>query len=379
MKNFRILSLMCFITLLSIFITTTPSSAFGILGDINDDDKLGLEEAFYALQVTAGAKPQSVNPLQGIWRISGLASGPGAPWWGRGTMEIGSNGSFSAAILHSDGTTGTMAGKLDLSNSGIVTLADRPSFRGHMDLDKRVMVWTDTWSAGEAGTTQLDVLTKKGKTSYSMTDLVGQWDMHELASGPGAPWWIRGTITIEADGSSSGTLEEYQDDPDNWSASWQITNDGIITRTDHVDNHEGYMGSERTIWVDTGNWSGGLTETTILTVFTKKGDDYSMADLAGTWAASGLATGPGGPWWIRAHMMVQPDGSFSVTTMESDGNTEVSLVNLDISNEGVIRLIGSPSYKGNMDSKKTFMVWTGTWESGAPGTTEIIVFTKISN
>jgi hypothetical protein len=241
------------------------------------------------------------------------------------------------------------------------------------------MVWTDTWSVEDPGTTQLEVVTKKGNTSYSMADLEGQWDVHSLASGPGAPWWIRGTITIDADGSSSGTLEEYQDDPDHVSPSWHISNDGIITRTDQTDNHEMYMDAEKTIWADTSNWSTWLPETTMITVFTKKGDMYSLSDLAGKWEASSLASGSGGPWWERAHMVVQPDGSFSVTTMESDGNTDVLSGSLNISNEGVITLLGEPSYKGNMDAKKTFMVWTGTWDSGVPGTTEIKVFTKISN
>jgi hypothetical protein len=212
-----------------------------------------------------------------------------------------------------------------------------------------------------------------------MSDLEGQWDVHSLASGPGAPWWIRGTIKIDADGSSSGTLEEYQDDPDNVSAHWHISNDGIITRTDQTDNHEGYMDSEKTIWVDTGNWSPWLPETTMLRVFTKKGDAYSMADLEGTWEGSGLASGPGEPWWVRINIVVQSDGSFSATTMQSDGITNEDSGRFNISSDGAVTVTEDPNFKGNMDSKKTFMVGTSTWDSGALGTTEITVLTKISN
>lgn len=60
MKNV-IYTALCLITLISSFSGTVNAGSCGIREDINGDDKTGMEEAVYALQVVAGIKPQHSN------------------------------------------------------------------------------------------------------------------------------------------------------------------------------------------------------------------------------------------------------------------------------------------------------------------------------
>jgi hypothetical protein len=100
----------------------------------------------------------SLEDLSGTWESSGLATGPSAPWWERAHLEIGADGSFSATTLENDGSGHEILGNLQISSSGIITITGGPSFRGNMDANKTIMVWTDTWDS--EGTTEMKVLTK---------------------------------------------------------------------------------------------------------------------------------------------------------------------------------------------------------------------------
>jgi len=117
-----------------------------------------------------------------------------------------------------------------------------------------------------------------------------------------------------------------------------------------------------------------------MTIMTKIAESYSLEDLSGTWESSSLATGPGAPWWERAHLEVGPDGSFYVTSLENGGSTSTGEFpgNLQISSSGIITLTGHPSFRGSLDSSKTVMVVTDTWDYDGT-TTEMKVLTKVSN
>ena len=145
-------------------------------------------------------------------------------------MLVGSDGTFAGSVNDNDGISENISGKFNLSNDRNLSLANSPEFGGSMDLLNRVMVWTDTWTTGSLGTSMLGIFTKQGKT-YSQDDLTGTWELNSLASGSGAPWWIRGPLTINSDGSFSGLLEEYKSDPDSASGTFNITSEGIVTWT----------------------------------------------------------------------------------------------------------------------------------------------------
>lgn len=52
---------------------------------------------------------------------------------------------------------------------------------------------------------QVSAVPGVSSAAYTLADLSGNWEVNSLASGPGAPWWIRISLNIAADGSFSGT------------------------------------------------------------------------------------------------------------------------------------------------------------------------------
>ena len=317
-----------------------------------------------------------LRDLVGTWEFNSLASGPGAPWWERGPLTVDSNGLSSGTLEEYPGQPDIWPSTtFNISPDGIITFVGNSIGRCTMDSGKTIIACTATWSTGDPGTTTINVWPKKDG-SYSMADLVGTWEVNALASGPGAPWWERGALEISSNGSVSGTMEEYQSDPDNWSGTLNISNDGIITLVGNS-IFRCAMDSDKTIVACTDTWSTGSPGTSVIHVWTKKGDSYSLADLAGKWESNSLASGPGAPWWERGVVTVNPDGSFIVSTTESDGSTGGSLSGtFNISADGIITMVGDPAFRGSMDSGKTVMVFTDTWSTGSPGTTEIKVVTK---
>ncbi|RNC67606.1 MAG: hypothetical protein ED859_13590, partial [Desulfuromonadales bacterium] len=293
-------------------------------------------------------------------------------------MTVNPDGTFTATTIESDGSTDNLSGTLSISSDGIVTLQGDPeNIKGSLDSGKTVMAWTGTWDSGSVGTTELKVFTKKA-ASYSLSDLVGTWEGNSLASGPGAPWWERSTMTVNADGTFTATTIEYDGSTDNLSGILSISSDGIVTVQGDPESLKGSLDSGKTVMAWTGTWDSGSVGTTELKVFTKKAASYSLSDLVGTWEGNSLASGPGAPWWERSTMTVNADGTFTATTIESDGSTDNLSGTLSISSGGIVTVLGDPEgLKGSLDAGKTVMTWTGTWDSGSVGTTELKVFTSI--
>ncbi|MBN1834033.1 MAG: hypothetical protein JW896_18165 [Deltaproteobacteria bacterium] len=212
--------------------------------------------------------------------------------------------------------------------------------------------------------------------AFTTNDMEGIWEVNGLASGPGAPWWIRGPLTVTSNGAFSGSLEEYASDPDSVSGTFSISGDGIITSDDLSTDFRAAMDLGKTVIIGTNTWDYGSPGTTEITTLLKKAESYSMSDMEGTWKANSLASGPGAPWWERGEMNVSADGSFTGSKTESDGTTGSLSGTLNISADGIITIAGSSTLRGSMDSGKTVMIFTNTWSTGSPGTTEIKVMTK---
>jgi hypothetical protein len=116
--------------------------------------------------------------------------------------------------------------------------------------------------------------------------------------------------------------------------------------------------------------------TTQLVVFTKSQGAYATSALAGTWDLSALATGADAPYWSRGSLNVQSNGNFSGSVTDSDGAVDNVAGKLAVSSSGVVTCVTSQcplEFSGAMDSGKTFMAVTYTWESG---TTELLLATK---
>lgn len=323
---------------------------------------LGLPQAALAYDTT---------DLLGSWRFHSLASGPGEPYWERASARIAGDGSFTAFSRSSDGGTGTPQGTFALGPTGVLTSAGSPAFRGALDIGRTVLVTTDTWDSGAVGTTQM-MLGLKSLGAYGVADLAGNWELHSIASGPGAPWWLRGRLAIGANGAFTGTLTELGGTPEPVSGTFGLTSDGTISLS-VADLAEGALDAGRTVMALTNTWTGFEAGTTEMNVAVKLAASYTPSDLAGTWEVHTLATGPGAPWWSRGQLTIASNGSFTGSTTRSDGSSGPTSGTITLAADGTLTRNGSAAARGALDAGRSVMVWTDTWSTGNPGTSEIIL------
>ncbi len=319
----------------------------------------------------------TTGDLAGTWQVHALASGPGAPWWLYGRITVASDGMFNGTLHESDNHTDQAEGQFQIDESGVVTLVGASQqHHGHMTADKNAIVMVDTFTTGSPGTTEIRVLTRQGN-DYEQADLSGTWQVHSLASGPGAPWWEYGPVTVEADGTFSGTLQEYDSDPDQVEGQVQIDDAGVVTLVGASQQHHGHMTADKNAIVMVDTWTTGSPGTTELRVLTRQGNHYEQADLSGTWQIHSLASGPGAPWWQYGPVTVEADGAFSGTLQEYDSDPDQVEGQVQIDDAGVVTLVGaSQQHHGHMTADKNAIVMVDTWTTGSPGTTELRVLTR---
>jgi hypothetical protein len=222
---------------------------------------------------TKQAASYSKADLAGKWQGNFLLS-PG-PFWIRTDETIKSNGEFTAPLTFSEGPGGSIYGTLSISPSGEITdstchgaYCPESNYATYMDAGKTVIVGTDGAST-KTDTAALTVYTKMA-SSYSMYDLVGIWHANILASGPGAPWWERATVTIKPDGTFSVSGVENNGSSDSGKGTLSISSAGVITVKGVKSSDLGMvMNAGKTVMVETNTWSGktdpGTTEIGIWT------------------------------------------------------------------------------------------------------------------
>lgn len=299
----------------------------------------------------------TMNDLTGDWEVNALES-PG-PWWSRGLITIAGSGMFSGTSNGSDSSATPISGTFVISDDGIITATSSvltPSIRCTLDNNNRIAACTGTTSENES---ELYLLVKKS-TGYEQTSLMGTWEVNSIVSGPGAPWWSRGPVTIGPSGSFSGTLEFSDDVPENVSGSFILSPDGVITSTAVNPGFRAVLDSGRSVVAGTSTWSSGAPGSTELSVWTKKATtSYSLSDLAGAWQVNEL--GAPGPSWTRGVMTIAANGAFSGTLNKSNGGTESRSGTVSITPDGVIT-VSSPdspaSTRCTMDAGKDVIVCT---------------------
>ena len=103
-----------------------------------------------------------------------------------------------------------------------------------------------------------------GNNNMTVADLAGTWEINSLASGTDAPWWERGTLTVNSDGTSTGSMTESDASTSTPSGTLSISNDGIITLQGSA-TLQGSMDSGKTVMVWTDTWGSGTTEIKVIT------------------------------------------------------------------------------------------------------------------
>jgi hypothetical protein len=313
------------------------------------------------------ANGTSLADLAGTWRGSGFATGLGVALRQTIILTVKPDGKFTGSDKNDNSS---FSGIFSISSDGIV-----PTVPGNTDItqplcqinsDNTVLVCTETW---DDGSSNLMIFTKRA-ASYSMADLAGSWEGNFLiSSGQTSGGLVTVSDTISSDGTFTGTVTVDGGTPTAISGQMAISPSGVITCLSGScldPTYESFMNAGKTVTVGT---SGAAP----LQVFTKKAASYSMADLAGPWNGNSLASGPGAPWWERSTGTIEPDGTFTGSTTQSDGSTKNKTATFTLSSDGVITSPSSSTASGVMDADKTVMVITDTWSDG---TAEIKIFTK---
>ena len=207
-------------------------------------------------------------------------------------------------------------------------------------------------------------------------DLTGTWNFNSFVSGPGAPWWEKGALTVAADGTFSGSGTESNGNADSPAGSFSIAGNGIVmtlngqsvTPLCQIDSSSTFLSCTQTL-------SDGSS---FLMVLTQQAASSTLADLAGTWEGNLLFSGPT-PLWERVSETINSDGTFTGTYAKSDGTTGSVSGALSISSDGVITCVSGscvdPTYASILNTDKTITVGT----NGAATSTDdagLLVFTK---
>lgn len=319
------------------------------------------------------------SDLSGVWQSHTLASGPGEPWWSHAELTIAEDGRFSGTLVDSDGEESALSGRLILSEMGVVTLEGDATFHGSLDAGKTTLAMTNTWLHGyQDGTTELMVLTRSGE-SYSQSDLAGHWHTHSLATGPAAPWWGHADLIVDDTGQFSGGVIDSGGEENALSGRMILSSTGIVIFQDDATFHGG-LDAGKTVLALTDTWFDESHDgTTELIVMTRMADSYSQSDLAGVWRAHSLASGPGAPWWSQAELIIDSEGQFTGSLIDSGGDEDSLSGRLILGEDGVVNFDGDPTVHGSLDADKMVLSMTNTWSGGeGDGTAELMVWTKMA-
>lgn len=210
-------------------------------------------------------------------------------------------------------------------------------------------------------------ITNKQTVTYIQSDVAGSWEFNQLASGPAAPWWARGSSTIASDGTFSGTLTVSDGSTDVLNGTITVAADGTVNVPRGNPDISCKLDSSKTIITCTDTWSSWKPGTVELMIMTKMAPSYSLDDLAGSWSFNSYKSP--GAYWERGTLVVAAGGGYSLVSDGSDGGHNTETGTLEISASGVVTRTGIPisSSRCVLDALKTVLVCTSTSSSGSSG------------
>jgi hypothetical protein len=319
------------------------------------------------------AEGQSLS-LTGTWYYNSFVTGPGAPWWEKGTLTVTPTGTFSGSGLQSNGKPDNPAGSFTLTSSGVLLMnlnGQSKSALCQLDTSSTFLSCSQTLSNGSSS---IMIMTQQAP-AYSLADLAGTWEGNLLFAGP-TPLWERVGETINSDGTFTGTYTRSDGTTGSVSGTLAISSSGVITCVSGGCTDPTYasvMDLNKTVTVGTDGASTSTQDAGLL-IYTKQPTSYTISNLVGTWYGLGLASGPGAPWWESDILAIKQDGTCSFNWIASNGTSGSKSGTLSISSAGVMTLNIGSTAMGVIDANMTVMVFTNTWTDGA--TQEIRIFTN---
>ncbi|MBI4872802.1 MAG: PKD domain-containing protein [Candidatus Riflebacteria bacterium] len=312
----------------------------------------------------AANRPPTANPGPGLTTLVG---------WpvrldGRGSFDPDNDGlAYSWAILaQPSGASATLTD----ATSSVATF--RASWRGAYTLQLAV-------SDGHGGTDRASVtVTATGSGGYTQADMTGNWDAHSIASGPGAPWWLRATATVSASGSFSGNQIESDGETDTISGTLTIGDTGAVVFGDGM---EGALDTSKNLavfsetWQDWQDWQRGTADMMWLT---RRAASYSQGDLTGTWRIHSLETGRNFAIWSRGTIQVAAGGTYTASFYDNTGDTDSDSGQMTLASDGTVNIPNTqednPLFK--MSAGKDVILYTMNTEEGGSPVAELGVLTK---
>ncbi len=203
-------------------------------------------------------------------------------------------------------------------------------------------------------------------------DFSGTWNFNSIISGPGAPWWETGTVTVAQDGTFTGSGSQSTGVAVSPSGAFTTSSSGIVMSLNGQFSTSLCMtDATNSIMSCTASLSDGASD---LIILSRAASSTSLASLAGTWEGSSLSSGPTS-LWEQVNETINSDGTFSGSYTKSDGTTGSLSGTLSISSNGTVTCGQDPTYAAFINSTATVMVGT----SGAATSSEdanLVVFTR---
>ncbi len=323
--------------------------------------------------VPTAALAQNVD-FSGAWNFNSFLSGPGAPWWERGTVTVASDGTFTGTGIQSTGASASLAGSFSTPSNGIVMSLNGQSSTAQCMTDSTYSTLTCTATLSD-GSSNLMILTRQ-PSSPSLASLVGTWEGSVLSSNPNSSW-ERASETVNSDGTFTESYLKSDGTTGQSSGTLAISSDGAITCASGAcmdPSYQSFLNGASTVMVGTSGATAPGDEANML-LFTKKPASLSITGLSGFWEVSSLASGPKGPWWQSGILYINTDGTCSFNGTASDGTVTTNQAgSVSISSNGVISLSLGNTEVGYVDSNMDVMVLTTTWSDGA--TQQISILTN---
>ncbi|MGC8491965.1 MAG: fibronectin type III domain-containing protein [Syntrophobacteraceae bacterium] len=334
----------------------------------------GFLYVLFIFQLLPTAAPAQNVDFSGTWNFNSFRSGPGAPWWERGTVTVAADGTFTGTGVQSTGASASLAGSFSTPSNGIVMSLNAQSSTAQCMTDSTYSTLTCTATLSD-GSSNLMILTRQ-PSSPSLASLVGTWEGSVLSSNPNSSW-ERASETVNSDGTFTESYTKSDGTTGGSSGTLAISSDGVITCASGAcmdPSYQSFLNGASTVMVGTSGATASGDEAKLL-VFTKKPASISITGLSGFWEVSSLASGPKGPWWQSGILYINTDGTCSFNGTASDGTVTTNQAgSVSISSDGVISLSLGNTQVGYVDPNMDVMVLTTTWPDGA--TQQISILTN---
>jgi hypothetical protein len=212
-------------------------------------------------------------------------------------------------------------------------------------------------------------------SAFTGADLQGTWQMLQLVCGKSSRW-VRSTIALAADGTSTGA--DYVSSLDSGTtpaAAYAITPGGIVTVQNGLTNiFSGVMARDKRMIIGTASPEVGNYG---MVIMIRSGAAYAAADLQGDWKYNQLVAGAN-PAWAHGDASIDATGAISVTKAASSATTAPDTLsgNVSIDPVGIVTASSRPSFYGVMSSDKNLLFAVATNADNSPCLT---IFTRFNS